>query len=152
MHRIRAYVDTSVFGGTQDDEFAEPSRRFFSRVHQGEFAVLLSTVTFRKLMKAPEAVRAVLRALPRSAVEEVRIDVEVKQLAREYIRAGALTESSEADALHVAAATVAGADLILSWNFRHIVNLKRILRYNSVNERGFGLSFDDDPEPIRGKL
>lgn len=49
MHKIRVYVDTSVFGGTRDAEFSEVSRRFFKRVHEGEFVVLLSTVTLREL-------------------------------------------------------------------------------------------------------
>ncbi len=40
---------------------------------------------------------------------------------------------SRGDAIHVAAATVAGADLVLSWNFKHIVNYDRIHKYNAVN-------------------
>jgi hypothetical protein len=45
LRRIRAYVDTSVFGGTQDDRFSEASQRFFERVRQGEFVILLSSET-----------------------------------------------------------------------------------------------------------
>jgi len=45
MPTVRVYVDTSVFGGTQDDEFAESSERFFRRVHDGEFSVLISQVS-----------------------------------------------------------------------------------------------------------
>ena len=33
----------------------------------------------------------------------------------------------------MAAATVADADLILSWNFKHIVNYDRIRGFNGVN-------------------
>ncbi len=54
-------------------------------------------------------------------------------LADAYIAAQALTEASQEDAIHVAAATVARANLILSWNFKHIVNYERIQRFNSVN-------------------
>ncbi len=46
---------------------------------------------------------------------------------------GALGQASMADALHVAAATVARADIILSWNFKHIVNYARIQKFNGVN-------------------
>ena len=42
VRRLRIYVDTSVFGGTADEEFREPSRRLFGRVAAGEFTVLLS--------------------------------------------------------------------------------------------------------------
>jgi len=54
-------------------------------------------------------------------------------LAQAYIDAGILSSSRMADAIHVAAATVARADLILSWNFRHIVNYDRIRKFNGVN-------------------
>ena len=54
-------------------------------------------------------------------------------LADAYIAANALTEASREDAMHVAAATVARANLVLSWNFKHIVNFQRIQKFNSVN-------------------
>ena len=63
----------------------------------------------------------------------VPADPEVTALAQAYMDANILGKSSLADALHVATATVAGADLILSWNFRHIVNYDRIHKYNGVN-------------------
>ena len=133
MHRIRVYADTSVFGGTQDEEFAEASKRFFERARHGDFVVLLSNETVRELFGAPDSVQGVWRSLPKTSVERVNIDDEVTALAEEYIQAGVLGRTSETDALHVATATVAGADLILSWNFRHIVNYDRILGFNSVN-------------------
>lgn len=60
---------------------------------------------------------------------------EAKDLAEEYVRSGVLGSASAADAMHVAVATVAGADLIVSWNFRHIVNYNRIRGFNAVNVR-----------------
>ena len=133
MRRIRAYVDTSVFGGTQDDRFVEASRRFFERVRRGDFVVLLSPETLRELGRSPASVRAVWQALPAEQVEYVPLSPETKDLAAEYVRAGVLGEASMADALHVAAATVAGASVILSWNFRHIVSFNRIRGFNGVN-------------------
>ena len=59
----------------------------------------------------------------------------MRELADEYVRAGVLGPASADDATHVAAATVAGADLIVSWNFRHIVNYNRIRGFNAVNVR-----------------
>lgn len=116
-----------------DEEFAEASKRFFERVHNEEFVLLLSTETLRELAKAPDPVRAVLKALPPQLVEELAISAQAANLAREYITANVLDPASESDALHVAVATVAEADLILSWNFKHIVNFSRIKGFNSVN-------------------
>ncbi len=135
MHQIRVYADTSVFGGAQDEEFKENSLNFFNKVTNGEFIVLLSTETLRELSGSPKEVQSVMLNLPDSSIEEVPIDDEVRDLANEYIAAEVLGQASFSDALHVSAATVAGADLILSWNFRHIVNFNRIRGFNSVNIR-----------------
>lgn len=138
MRKLLVYVDTSVFGGTEDDEFAVASRRFFERVHSGEFIVLVSQVTVDELDGAPARVQDVLGALPRERLVYVPTGSETIALAQAYVDANILGASSLADALHVASATVAGADLILSWNFRHIVNYDRIHKYNGVNAlRGY---------------
>ncbi len=133
MRRIRVYIDTSVFGGTQDDEFTEASRRFFRDVHTGQYEILLSAEVYRELESAPEPVREVWKNLPPEYVEDVPITPEVELLAQAYIDAGILTLSSEGDARHVAVAVVAEADIIVSWNFKHIVNRGRIHMYNAVN-------------------
>jgi len=83
--------------------------------------------------RAPEATQRVLEELPSERLEQVAIDAEVEELANAYISAKAPGAAARADATHVAAATVANADLILSWNFRHIVNFNRIRAFNSVN-------------------
>ena len=133
LRKIRAYLDTSVFGGVHDQQFSEASRRLFDRVHRGDFIVLVSAETLRELARSPEDVQSTWQGLSPEQVDEVVLNAEVNDLAAEYVRAGVLGEASMADALHVAAATVAGADVILSWNFRHIVNFNRIRGFNSVN-------------------
>jgi predicted nucleic acid-binding protein len=127
------YVDTSVFGGTYDEQFSTPSQRFFEQVAEGRYIVLVSTITFGELQGAPDRVRGIIERLPVGAVEEIPIDGEVRALAEAYIAARALGATMENDALHVAAATVARADAIISWNFKHIVNFDRILKFNGVN-------------------
>jgi hypothetical protein len=133
MRRPRVYVDTSVLGGVCDEEFAEASRRFLRRVRNKEFTLLLSLHTVEELLPAPEEARQALLDLPTDCVETVGGGGEVDALAEAYIAAGALGPSSRMDARHVAAATVAGADLVLSWNFRHIVRYDRIRMFNGVN-------------------
>jgi len=133
MRRIRVYVDTSVFGGVADEEFADPSRRFFDRVKRGDFFVLLSLHTADELAGAPAQVKQLVESLPTECIERVRSDDEVAALAEAYIAAGVLGGASELDARHVAAATVARADVLLSWNFKHLVNYDRIRKFNGVN-------------------
>ena len=131
--KLRVYVDTSVFGGTQDDEYSLPSKHFFDLVKQGKILVLTSQITLDELDGAPEAVKNVFSTLPHGSIEEVEVNDEVEKLAQAYIDAGILGDSCRADAGHVAAATIARADIIISWNFKHIVNYDRIHKYNGVN-------------------
>ncbi|MDY7009912.1 MAG: PIN domain-containing protein [Planctomycetota bacterium] len=133
MRRIRVYVDTSVFGGTQDDEFADVSRCFFERVKVGDFIVLVSRMILREVSRAPKKVQLVLESLDPDSVEYVEENAEIDALANAYIEAGILGQSSRDDAVHVATATIAGANLVLSWNFKHIVNYDRIHKYNAIN-------------------
>lgn len=135
MHQIRVYVDTSVFGGTQDEEFRVASNDFFEHVRQRRYLVLVSEITLDEISQAPLDVRRLLTNLPREVVVKVsgEVEDEAKELADSYVAAGILGEASRGDAMHVAIATVARADLILSWNFRHIVNYERINAFNGVN-------------------
>ena len=133
MRRIRVYLDTSVFGGVCDQEFVDPTGRFFRGVLAGRYIVLLSEETVRELGDAPQAVKDVLDRIPPDSMERVAMGPEVEALGQAYVSAGVVGQASQSDALHVAAATVARADLILSWNFRHIVNYNRIRGYNGVN-------------------
>ena len=139
MRKIRVYVDTSVFGGIQDEEFAETSKRFFEQVSMGKYVILISQTTLDEISRAPEVVRQLLENLPEENVVQVPVAEEANELAEAYIGAGVLGHARRADATHVAVATVVRADLILSWNFRHLVNYDRIHKFNGVNAlNGYG--------------
>jgi len=129
---VRVYVDTSVFGGAFDKEFKEASRVFFDRVRAGEFAVVISSTVSDELLDAPEPVRAFFRELA-AHIEVAEIDSVAFDLQAAYLDAHVVTARWDADALHVAVATVSGCRAIVSWNFKHIVNFRRIPLYNGVN-------------------
>jgi hypothetical protein len=133
MHRMRIYVDTSVFGGAFDEEFALPSQRFLELVKQGRCIILISPITLAELQGAPDNVKRLIESMPPGSLEEVKINQEVAALADAYIASGVLASQMKNDALHVAAATAARADAIISWNFKHIVNFGKILKFNGVN-------------------
>ena len=133
--KIRVYVDASVLGGCEDDEFAKHSIRLMQCFAGGQFTLVLSDLTIQELAAAPEAVRKRLAEVPEENIETLALDAESKDLAEAYIRAGVLTNRMRVDAQHIALATVARVDVLVSWNFKHIVNLERIHGYNSVNLR-----------------
>jgi predicted nucleic acid-binding protein len=131
VHVQRIYLDTSVIGGYFDDEFREKTRQLFDAFLRGEARMVLSDLTLRELEPAPERVRILIDQFPK---ETIKTSTESLELATRYIEAGAVGETSRSDAEHIALATVARIDVLVSWNFRHIVNLPRIRRYNSVNQ------------------
>lgn len=133
--RRRIYTDTSVFGGYYDEEFQGPSRRLFQRFKDRSDLLLLSDLTRLELLGAPEHVARLVDSLPSSSVEMVELGEEARSLADLYIASGVVGASMLADAQHIAAATVHRADVLVSWNFKHIVNLRRIHGFNSVNLR-----------------
>ncbi len=136
--RLRIYPDTSVFGGLFDDEFRVPSVTFWDAVAGGAFDVVVSALTEAELRRAPERVRAMVARVPRDWLVTVRESAEADELGRAYVLRGVVPERMWNDALHVALATIAGAQVVVSWNFRHMVNVTRIRSYQAVNlEMGY---------------
>ena len=129
----RIYTDTSVIGGCEDDEFRVHSRRLMAAFGKGKAQLVLSELVLRELDAAPEAVREVVAAVPAAHVKIIRLSSEAEALARQYLSAGILTFNMFADAQHIAMATVARVDVLVSWNFRHVVNLVRIQQFHRVN-------------------
>ena len=129
---LRVYADTSVFGGVFDEEFKKPSRAFFEAVRQGRFKLVTSEVVYEEIRDGPKSVQEVFRDfLPIAEIAD--ITSEAMELQKAYIDAGIVSLRYATDALHVALATLAQASLIVSWNFKHIVNFQKIPMYNAVN-------------------
>jgi hypothetical protein len=131
----RIYIDTSVPGGVHVAAFLADSRWVFDEAAGGSLILLISDILVRELASAPESVRQEVEGLPTSAVEGVGLDDRMKELRDAYLAAKVVGLSSELDATHVAIATVAGADALLSWDRRHIVGLVRVQAYNKVNRK-----------------
>ena len=133
MKKQRIYFDTSVFGGYFDKEFEEFTKPLFERINNGEFKVLLSAVLQRELEPAPEKIVKLITGLKKEYTEFLEEDDDALDLAIEYITEKVVGQTSYADCLHIALATINRADLLVSWNFKHIVNIERIRGYNSIN-------------------
>lgn len=133
MKKQRIYLDTSVFGGYFDQEFKEFTEPLFDRILKGEFIVLISTMIDEELEFAPERIKALLLKLEENSIEFLEDKSETVNLATEYIDQKVVGKTSYADCLHIAIATIYQADILVSWNFKHIVNIERIRGYNSIN-------------------
>jgi predicted nucleic acid-binding protein len=133
MKRLRVYADTSVYGGCFDEEFARESLAFFEAVRKGKFRLIVSPTVLAELQRAPLQVRRVLAELSEQAVEMVEIADEVERLRDAYLEAKVLSLEHLADAEHIASASVAEVDFVVSWNFKHIVQFEKITGYQAVN-------------------
>lgn len=129
------YLDTSVFGGYFEPEFELWTKVLFEKIKKGEYKLLLSRVIDIELTNAPKHVRELASSIPDSHIEFIETSDEATLLADTYINENIVDETSRADCLHIAIATVSNADILVSWNFKHIVNVNRIRGYNSVNYR-----------------
>lgn len=129
----RVYIDTSVVGGYFDEEFSEATVPFFERVKQGEIVILVSDLLDKELTDAPNHVRVLLETIPSDCIEYVSSTADSDLLADKYIEANVVGKTSRDDCQHIAIATLCKADVLVSWNFKHIVNLTRINGYNGIN-------------------
>ena len=134
---VRIYADTSVFGGVFDKEFETPSKAFFDAIRKSRFTMVTSELVRQEIQAAPIKVKKLFHEiLPIAEITE--ITDQALKLQQAYIDADILSEKYSTDALHVALATVSKVSLIISWNFKHIVNFQKIPMYNAVNKlRGF---------------
>ena len=128
-----AYLDTSVFGGYFDEEFSANTIPFFERIAEEQITVIVSDLLEEELSGAPDFVRNLFDEILNQNSYYVNVTEEVEQLADTYISEKVVGQTSYADCTHIALATINKADILASWNFKHIVNIDRIRGYNSVN-------------------
>ena len=130
----RLYLDTSVISLLDDDRY--PERRDLTRefwLRRADYEVCSSEVARREIMDTPDPARrdsmlAVLNALPLLSVTS-----EAERLASAYIATGVFPPGVADDALHVAVAVLARQDILVSWNFKHLVNQRRRAMIDSLN-------------------
>ena len=129
----KIYIDTSIVGGFFDKIFALETKALFERLKNKEVVFVLSDVLKKELLKAPTMVKNLLQQYDEDCFEHVELTPEAEFLANCYIAEKVVGPTSIDDCQHIAIATINKVDVLASWNFKHIVNLKRIKGYNGVN-------------------
>lgn len=138
----RVYFDTSVFGGLFDDEFKDITSKLINMILNNEIICVYSDLTETELKKAPERVKEFFLKIPKEKKEFVEVSGEAFQLAKLYINEKVVGQTSLDDCVHIATATINKVDYLVSWNFKHIVNVFRIRGYNSINIRNGYIQLD----------
>jgi hypothetical protein len=139
MKTPRIYLDTFVLGGCFDAEFAVWSNGLMEDFRAGRFIPVLSDLLAAEIASAPPLVQNVHQELlGLSHGETVTGNPEALQLVAAYAARSVLGPKYHADMLHIALATVADADVLVSWNFKHIVRFDKIRLFNAANlEQGY---------------
>jgi len=132
--KLRIYLDTSVFSAYLDERSPErqtETREFWKRLHQYELST--SELAREELARTPDPAHRdkLLKLLEGFTL--LRIDSEMKELAQHYIDGGIFLPTMADDALHVAASVLSRQNILLSWNFKHLVNRRRRAMVNQVN-------------------
>ena len=132
MHALALYLDTSVIGGYFDAEFQADTRALWRLKGAGRFRFVSSQLVIDELVKAPERVKELMRAS--FDVEDVLdVSVEMEELAAAYMAQKVVPAAFADDAQHVAVCSVARLDYLVSWNFKHLANVRRESGFNAVN-------------------
>ena len=138
MEHFRIYIDTSVLGGCFDPEFASWSNGLMRDFRAGRLVPVLSDVTAAEVASAPAPVRDLHQEMLGLAGAVLPVTSAVLILVTQYERKKILGAKFRADMQHIALATIAEVDALVSWNFRHIVRLEKIRLFNAVNvESGY---------------
>ncbi len=143
----RLYVDTSVLGGCFDEEFSRWSIYLINEFKTGMKISVISDLTLRELEDAPTNVRNIINDIPDESKEYIIFNDEARKLANLYIAENVVSKNSLLDAQHIALATINKVDFLISWNFKHIVNMSKIRHYNSVNLK-YGYAILDIRTPM----
>ena len=131
MRKLKVYLDTSVISYLSQEDAPEKmadTRQLWEMFKDGKYDVYLSTVTLEEeVADCPEPKRSELRKF----LEQIKYTVlditdEMETVANKIIDMGILTKKSYDDCQHIAAAVVTECNCIISWNFKHIVNIKTI--------------------------
>ncbi len=155
MRKLRLYLDTSVLGGlfdSEDEARVNIAKSLVSSVKKNSFKGFISFLTIDEISKAPEEIADRLKDVIRdSQFQVLEESEECIELADAYLRNGAIPLKYRDDARHIAIGVYHGIDFIVSWNYKHMVNIQVKRLINSVNlKMGYGPIEIVSPEEVTG--
>ena len=132
MHALSLYLDTSVIGGYYDAEFRADTRALWRLREEGRFRFVSSVIVDQEITGAPGRVRE-LMAKTFTTADMLPMTTEALELAGHYMAQKVVPVDYTDDARHVAVCSVARLDYLVSWNFKHLANVRREAGFNAVN-------------------
>ncbi len=145
MRKLKLYLDTSVWNfvfANDAPEKKEITVSFFENIQL--YDIYISEIVLDEIEKAPKAKRILLEDLINKYEPKV-LDIipEIPELAVKYIENKILPEKEINDALHIAACVLYEIDILLTWNYKHLANVLKKRKVNSINiKEGFTKTLD----------
>lgn len=128
--KLKVYLDTTVISYLRQDDAIDKTKvtnDLWEKFKLGTFDICLSDLTMLETSACDEPKASYLKdRLGEIYYKQFPITEEVVALAKEIVSTGILTENNMEDCQHIAVALINGCDVILSWNFKHLVNVKTI--------------------------
>lgn len=142
MRKLKLYLESSVWNFFFADDAPEKkdiTKILFNSVGKNVYEIFISEVVLREIGNASEPKRSSLFELVNKfAPTELEITEEAEELAQIYLNRKIVPEEKRDDALHVAVATIFEVDALITWNYRHLDNLRKSELFHSVNlEKGY---------------
>ena len=138
MKKLKIYIDTSVVSHIQADDVPEKMEKtleFWKSIIKGEYEAYISELVIAEFNNCPEPKKAnIEKMLQQAPLLELEIDDEVTVLANRYMVEGLFPVKYRDDAIHIALASVYGCNVVVSWNFKHMVKIKTIIGVNGINK------------------
>lgn len=130
MRKLKVYLDTSVISHLMQEDVPEKmkdTRELWKMFMDGKYDVYLSAVTLREIQNCPEPKKSqLIDYMNQIQFTMLEITEDIIAVAKKIVEMGILSQKSFDDCQHIGAAVVNECDCIISWNFKHIVNVKTI--------------------------
>ena len=138
MKKLKLYFDTNVVGyldePTSPKEMAE-THDLWDRIKNDEFEIILSEVTLDEInaIKNQDKLRKLTGFLEEIKYSRIDVNDEIIRLADLIKSTGILiSDNEENDRKHIGCALFAGADVLISFNFKHVVNITTIREVKAI--------------------
>ena len=130
MKKLKIYLDTSVISHLQHDDAPDKmadTLRLWEQIKAGKYDVFISDVAMAEILRCPEPKRTILgEYLNDIKFDLVETNSNVNEIAQKFVDNNILSDKNLNDCRHIAAAIAYECDIIVSWNFKHIVNYRTI--------------------------
>ena len=133
----RVYIETSVWGMIppgQNETLRQPTLEFFKACESRVFSACISDIVANEIQDAPvETRQPILNRMAEINLVLLPVTPEVHELARRFVDEAVVPKRRIDDARHVACAVVNEIDLLVSWNYRHIANVRKAEAFHAVS-------------------